>query len=556
MFANAKPTWHNVCYQIPHMNTTIVSTLGRVKAQTQSVISRSRSIAVSLLLVLAGENSVRCQSILPPVITHQPASLQVNAGQTAVLNVGVSGTGPLTYQWLFNGNYLPNQIISTVAGGASLGYSGDGGPATNATLHDAAGVAVDAVGNLYIADEENSRIRKVDTNGIITTVAGNGANGYSGDGVAATNASLRYPRGVAVDAAGNLFIADNANQRIRKVDTNGIITTLAGNGTNGYAGDGGAATSAKLQYPYGVAVDAAGNVYIADGLNSRIRKVATNGLISTVVGNGTNGFAGDGGAATNAEMYWTYGVTVDAAGNLFIADSQNNRIRKAATNGIITTVAGDKNFQYGGDGVPATSTSLWMPYGTAVDPYGNLYIADTENGRVRLVNTSNIITTVAGGNGEGYGGDGGAATNASLVAPSGLALDSAGNLYIADQGGDIRKVTPAGPVLTVGNTGLANAGNYQVIITGPGGSVTSSVVALTVEISPAIAAVAGGNGSVTLNLLTQPNESSEVWAATNLVAPIVWQSVATNIPGTDGLWQFTDANASQYPVRFYRASTP
>ena len=538
------------------MNTPIVSTVRRVNVQGQRVSFHSRSIALTLLLILSGLNSVRSQSSLPPVITNQPVSLHVNAGQTAVFTVGVTSPGPLTYQWLLNGNCLPNNIIMTVAGGANQGFAGDGGPATNALLHDAAGVAVDNAGNLYIADEQNSRIRKVDTNGIITTVAGNGANGYGGDGGVATNASLRYPRGVAVDGPGNIYIADNASQRVRKVATNGIITTLAGNGTNGYAGDGGAATNAKLQYPYGVAVDTSGNVFIADGLNSRIREVATNGVITTVAGNGTNGFAGDGGAATNAEMYWTYGVTVDAAGNLFIADSQNFRIRKAGTNGIITTVAGDNNYRYGGDGVPATNTSLGMPYGTAVDPEGNLYIADTQDGRVRMVNTSNIITTVAGGNGDGYAGDGGAATNASLLAPAGLALDVAGNLYIADQGGAIRKVTPSGPVLTVGDAGLINAGNYQVIITGPGGSVTSSVVALTVHISPAIAAVAGGNGSVTLNLLTQPNESSEVWAATNLVPPIVWQSLATNIPGTSGLWQFSDPNASQYPVRFYRASTP
>ena len=215
-----------------------------------------------------------------------------------------------------------------MAGNGSASYSGDGGVATNTALYYPYGVAVDGAGNLLIAEAANNRIRKVGTNGIITTVAGNGGQGFSGDGGAATNASLNNPFGVAVDGVGNIFIADGYNQRIRKVGTNGIITTVAGNGGYGYAGDGGAATNASLRNPWGVAVDGAGNLFIADQSNVRIRKVDPNGIITTVAGNGSGGYAGDGGAASNAALSSPVGVGVDDAGNMLIADAGNNRIRK------------------------------------------------------------------------------------------------------------------------------------------------------------------------------------------------------------------------------------
>jgi len=211
----------------------------------------------------------------PPTITTQPASQTNLVGANVTFGVAVSGTGPFTYQWQFNGTNLPN-IITTVAGGGS---GGDGGAATNASLSRPTGVALDAAGDLYIADAISVRIRKVDRNGIITTVAGNGVNqvlggAYSGDGGAATNASLDDPSGVALDAAGDLYIADSGNQRIRKVDTNGIISTVAGGGSGG---DGGAATNARINGPYGVASDDFGNLFIAETGNNRIRKVGTNG---------------------------------------------------------------------------------------------------------------------------------------------------------------------------------------------------------------------------------------------------------------------------------------
>ena len=258
---------------------------------------------------------------LPVTITSQPQSQSAPAGSAVTLSVSATGTAPLTYQWQFNGTNLPNDIITTVAGG---GNGGDGA-ATNTSLNLPFGVGVDALGNLFIADTGDQRIRKVDTNGFITTVAGNGIWGYSGDGGAATNASFLFPLDVAPDASGNLFIADQDNHRVRRVDTNGIITTVVGNGMSGYSGDGGAATNASLRFPRGMALDAAGNLFIADSGNSVIRKVDTNGIITTVAGNGTAGYSGDGGAATNASLNQPNCVALDAFGNLFIADFATRR---------------------------------------------------------------------------------------------------------------------------------------------------------------------------------------------------------------------------------------
>jgi len=358
-------------------------------------------------------------------------------------------------------------IISTVAGNGTAGYSGDGGAATAASLSSPYGVAVDSAGNIYIADRSNNRIRKVNTSGIISTVAGNGALGYSGDGGAATAAQLSSPHRVTVDSSGNIYIADTGNYRIRKVNTSGIISTVAGNGTQGYSGDGGAATAAQINNPYGVAVDSAGNIYIADNGNKRIRKVNTSGIISTVAGNGTGGYLGDGGVATAAQLNNPYGVTVDNNGNIYIADTSNRRIRKVNTSGIISTVAGNGTAGYSGDGGAATAAQLNNPYGVTVDNSGNIYIADTSNRRIRKVNTSGIISTVAGNGTAGYSGDGGAATAASLT-PYGVALDSTGNIYIADGSYHrIRKVNTSGIISTV-------AGNGTAGYSGDGGAATAA----------------------------------------------------------------------------------
>ena len=405
------------------------------------------------------------------------------------LSIAVAGTGPFGYQWQFNGTNLPNSIniITSVAGNGIAGYSGDGGAATSAELNHPAAVAVDASGNLFVADVGNNRIRKIDVNGVITTVAGNGTRAYSGDGGAATNASLYEPTGVAVDASGNLFVADTFNSRLRKVTANGIITTVAGNGSGGYSGDGGAATNASPG-PDGVAIDAFGNLYIADGDGNRIRKLDANGIITTVAGNGEwmNGCLCDGGPATSASVSHPSGMAVDASGNLYIADIGNMRIRKVDASGIITSVAGGGTGLGDGDGGLATSAALSAPSDVKLDATGNLFVADKLNNRVRKINVNGVITTVAGNGSAGYSGDGGAAINASLNYTAGVAVDTSGNLFIADEGNNrIRKVARFDlPTLTLTNISASSAGYYRVIVTSPFGSVTSSNALVTVLPAP------------------------------------------------------------------------
>jgi len=429
----------------------------------------------------------------PPIVTAQAGSQAVLPGTNVAFSVTAAGSGPLICQWQFNGANIPNYVITTVAGnGYELygegGFSGDGGAATNAELFWPFGVAIDGAGNLYFADNENERIRRVGTNGVITTVAGNGTLGYSGDGGAATNAHLYLPRGVASDPAGNLYIADFYNNRIRKVGTNGVITTVAGTNSAGYSGDGGAATNARLNVPSGVALDAFGNLYIADMSNNCIRMVGANGIISTVAGTNSAGYSGDGGAAVNASLWMPVGVAVDCLGNLYIADEYNNRIRAVNTSGIITTVAGNGALGYSGDGGAAAGASLTLPAGVAVDATGNLYIIDGYNSRIREVSTSGIITTIAGMGGSGYSGDGGPATGALLYGPAGLAVDSAGNVYIADTDNNrIRKASPASSsTFTLTNVSSVNAGSYTAVIGNAYGSVTSAVATLTVQAPPVV----------------------------------------------------------------------
>ena len=377
--------------------------------------------------------------------------------------------------------------ITTVAGNGTPGFSGDGATAINAQLHNPRGVALDSAGHLYIADYGNHRIRKVDaTSGTITTVAGNGTSGFVGDGATAISAQLSYPRGVALDSAGNLYIADTSNHRIRKVDASGTITTVAGNGTPGFSGDGATAISAQLSYPLGVALDSLGHLYIADTSNHRIRKVDASGTITTVAGNGTPGFAGDGATATNAQLRTPTGVALDSAGNLYIADSNNHRIRKVNASGTITTVAGNGTPGFGGDGATATSARLSSPVGVALDSAGHLYIADYNNHRIRKVDaTSGTITTVAGNGTSGFAGDGATATSALLNAPLGVALDSTGHLYIADYNNHrIRKVVPAAPGVPTATTATAGEGAVAVAWAAPSSDGGSAITGYTVTGSP------------------------------------------------------------------------
>jgi sugar lactone lactonase YvrE len=421
-------------------------------------------------------------------------------------------------------------------------------------------LAFDGHGTLYIADTYNRRIRRVDTNGIITTVAGNGTNAFAGDGGPATNASFYSPFGVALDADGNLYIADANNNRVRKVDTNGIITTVAGNGGAGYSGDGGAGTNASLHYPFSVVLDANGNLYIADYFNNRIRMVGLNNLITTVVGGG-NSNLGDGGAATSARLADPEGMALDVDGNLYIADLGNSRIRLVTTNGLISTVAGNGGSGYSGDGGSATNASFHNPSGVALDAFGNLYIADQNNQRIRQVAANGIITTVAGNGSFAYSGDGGAATNAALYDPNGAAFDPAGNLYIADTDNNrIREVHLAGfPTLTLTNVSVTNAGNYSVVITSPYGSVTSAVVSLTVTIPttpPQIISSGTNFGILTnqfgFNLNGAYGQTIVVDGSTNLLD---WTPLFTNT-ANGAPFYFFDPAWTNFPWRFYRARLP
>jgi len=332
--------------------------------------------------------------------------------------------------------------ISTVAGGDMGGVQN--GSATGGLLGAPAGLAIDAAGNLYIADAISGVVYKVTPGGVISIIAGIiGQGGYSGDGSPATGAQLGGPAGLAFDAAGNLYIADLPNSRVRKVDTRGIITTFAGGGlpTASGIGDGGLATSAFLSSPIGVAADGAGNIYIAEELGSRVRKVAANGIITTVAGGSFGENLGDGGPAISATLFYPHQVAVDAAGDLYIADTLDNRIRKVSASGTISTFAGSGAASYSGDGGPATEAGLYQPDGVAVDAAGNVYIAATGDQRVRMVSAGGTISTIAGTGQIGSSGDGGPATNAMLANPNTVALGAAGAIYIADTTG----TEPGGP---------------------------------------------------------------------------------------------------------------
>ena len=355
-------------------------------------------------------------------ISVNPAGLSPGT-YNGTVTITPSGTGnsPQTVPVKLSVNSPASQgVISTVAGNGFIPFSGEGGPATSAAL-GANAVAVDSAGNLYVADIISSRVLKVNAAGTITTLAGNGAITFAGDGGPATHASFFNPSGVAADNAGNVYIADSMNNRIRKVDSAGTISTVAGNGSVGFTGDGGPATSASLWTPLDVAVDSAGNLYIADSGNNRIRKVNTAGVITTVAGGApVPGFSGDGGQAVGAGLFLPGGVTVDPSGNLYIADIGNNRIRKVNAAGTISTVAGNGTKSFSGDGGAAAGAGLNLfgaHAGLAVDGAGNLYIPDIANHRIRKVGASGIISTVAGNGIAGFSGDGGPAITAGLNNP-------------------------------------------------------------------------------------------------------------------------------------------
>ncbi len=357
--------------------------------------------------------------------------------------------------------------IQTVAGNGSQTFGGDGGPAIQASLNVPVDLFVDQAGNIFIADQFNSRIRKVAPNGTISTVVGNGVPGFSGDGGPATSAEINTPTGICGDSSGNLYVADTGNQRIRKVDASGTITTIAGNGVKGFGGDGGPAVDASLFNPVRMAVDPSGNLAVADQSNHRVRRITPAGIIMTIAGNGEGGingaFSGDGGPAVDAALAYPTAVAVDGAGVLYITDQFNQRIRKVDLNGIITTVVGSGNIGFGGDGGPATAALLNYPGGLRVDAGGDLYFNDDVNYRTRFVSSSGIISTIAGSGMQGFFGDGGPAIAAGLNGNFGIALDTLGNMYIADSTNNrIREVYKVVPNFTpeISIAGFTNAASF------------------------------------------------------------------------------------------------
>ena len=324
--------------------------------------------------------------------------------------------------------------IRTLAGTGVEDYGGDGGAAVDAQLDSPVGVAVDASGNVYVGDTGNDRIRRIAPDGTISTFAGTGVRGYGGDGGAAVDAQLSAPYGVAVDASGNVYVVDSINDRIRRIAPDGTISTFAGTGRAGYGGDGGPAAEAQFNRPFGVALDAAGNVYVADFFNHRIRRIAPDGTISTFAGTGEQGYAGDGGPAVDAQLNSPTDVAVDASGNVYVADFFNHRIRRIAPDGTISTFAGTGESGYGGDGGPAAEAQLNRPWGVAVDASGTVYVADESNDRIRLIGPDGTITAFAGTGRRGHAGDGGPAVEARLNVPRGVAVDASGNVYVADWG--------------------------------------------------------------------------------------------------------------------------
>ncbi len=412
-------------------------------------------------------------------------------------------------------------IIATIAGTGAAGYAGDGGPATAAQIDLPYGLAADLIGNVYIADLGNNRVRRIAPDGSMTTAAGTGVKGSLGDGGLAANAQLNTPRNVAVDAAGNLYIAEFEGHRIRKVTPDGKIATVAGTGVAGFFGDGGLAVNAQLAYPAGLAVDRAGNLYVADSQNQRIRKIVPGGIVSTVLGGstaitlltpvavaldaagdiyvadstdivriytvagawnivagtGAAGFAGDGGPASKALLTNPRDLALDLAGDLFIADGI--RIREVNLPGIVETVAGDGYLHAVGDGGLATLAILNQPLGVALDRFGNLFIADSETQRVRQVASSGIISTYAGTGSLGYSSDGIPAASAELYSPMGVMTDAYGDVYIADTYNHrIREVVGNGIVTTfagtgTGGSGLENLPPAQTQLRGPRGLCSS-----------------------------------------------------------------------------------
>jgi sugar lactone lactonase YvrE len=326
-------------------------------------------------------------------------------------------------------------MITTYAGTGEPGYTGDGGPAVRARLSEPFMCAFDSRGNLYVAEATNHCVRRIDhQSGVITTVAGSGAAGYTGDGGPATQATMNQPYSLQIDGADHLYIVDRLNAVIRKVDsTTGVMTTIAGTGEPGSGGDGGPGMAAQLREPNDCCLDGHGGLLIADVQDQRVRRLdLATGIITTVAGNGDKARAGDGRSATEASLFGARAVCVDGHGTMYICEREGNGIRKVDRAGIISTFAGTGEHGYSGDGGLARSATWGAPKALRCDQHGNVLVVDTENHAIRRIDVATgMVTTIAGGH-QGSDGDGGPATAAGLDRPHGCAVDTQGNLFIAD----------------------------------------------------------------------------------------------------------------------------
>lgn len=423
-------------------------------------------------------------------------------------NVGIAGDGTLYVvgsDRLWKVDPVAGSITATAGSGSA---TGDGGPGSSAALTRVAETSVGPDGSVYAVDSLNGRVRKISPNGNITTFAGTANCAALNDGGPATNAGLCYPDGVFAAADGNVYIADTSNNRIRKVAPNGTITTVAGNGTSGFSGDNGQATAAQLSFPDDVAVATDGTIYIADSSNSRVRKVTTNGIITTIAGTGTAAYSGDGGPAVSAQLNYPYGIGIGPDNRVYIADSNNNRIRRINQDGTIVTVAGSGTCGGNvGDGGPATASNICYPDGVNVGPDGVIYFPDTGNMRIRRVGLDGTITTVAGNGVYGFNGDGGDPTAAALGDPWSVSVGPDGSLYIADTFNyRVRKISTA-----VAQAPLLNLSSANVTVNGQQGTAPQTTsVTVTSSIAnfplPLTAQVVSGNAwlSASLNSVSTP----------------------------------------------------
>ena len=452
-------------------------------------------------------------------------------GTAFVSGLGVGGIG----------TFVPGMML-TKAGGTNWLYAGDGVPALNAPIYLPFGIAVDSVGNVYIADYGNNRIRKVTaSSGLISTIAGTGIIGATGDGGAAVLATMTEPTSVALDGAGNVFFCDSGNDAVRRIDgSTGLVSTVAGTlGKQGYSGDGKLATAATLNGPNGIALDLAGNLFIADSSNNAIRRVSyATGIISTVAGTGTAGFSGDGGQATSASLNAPWSMTPIASGGFYVADQGNNRLRAVDVHGVITTLVGTGVGDEAGDGGPASLADLNSPANVVVDVAGNIYIADSGNNRVRKISVSTgRIATVAGPGASNITGDYGPATQAVLDGPYTLALDGLGNLYIGDVFHNrVRQIDSGTALLLEDPMRLGRVSAPQPQSLENDGNATLNLVSIAPAtqsaIDPASTTCLGGLALLPLGTCTIGAESAPTQLGTPVFGTISIVSDAVNSPGT------------------------